>query len=102
MADITEVVDWSAAPVTEAAKNIDPVKRQRVIVVPRKTLPKVEQLPYVDVEARAARGEMGMSLLVISGVDRASGNVAWVREGRYTVSLRDRCCLYSQGWSKGD
>lgn len=99
MADvIAAVVDCSQAQMTDSAKNSKATDRSPVVQVPRKLLPKYSALSWAEVEAAAARGDDGLGLWFIAGMDRAPKNVAWLRDGARTVTLRGRPCLYSQGW----
>lgn len=107
MTDVAEAVDWSRAAMTDGAKNSKAEDRRRVVVVPRKVIDKWWHGSWSELEIAAGGGRDGMSLLLIDAMDRASGNVAWLRESRMggksreSEGLRDRPLLYSQGWGRG-
>ena len=92
-------VDWSAAPMSDAAKNTKtPALRVPVVVAPREVMEKWWSLPWSEVEAAGFRGEDGLAPLLIMLIDYTSGH-AYPREGlKSDGSLVGKTLLLRQGW----
>jgi hypothetical protein len=69
-----------------------------VVAVPRADITSYHETPWLELRDMAKRQERGLSLIAVTGVERASSGYAWMRDCRSAGMLKGRACLYSQGW----
>lgn len=101
----TEVVDWATVRLTAAAQNTKtPASRVNVICVPRavseRTWAGAEWQDFCALEAACARGEDGLTPLIVLTPDMPERDVKFIRCGDSSDGkLRGRSLLFRQGWT---